>query len=188
MTETLSKRDVARQEIEIAIRVLFEQRSCIVAHTLAWTAIDILGGLAAKAGKQTTLANMQNYIKPEFLSQWYTIMKRNYNFAKHADRDAEESISFSSRQAETAIFTAVEDYMSVFGQNTQIMAIFKAWFFMAYPGWIKDTHKPLAFEKFAFLNHADARSRALSMLNYMEDNRAELKPLIPIEIRSVIEV
>jgi hypothetical protein len=125
---SIDRRRLVREEIETAIDLTFTDGSYIVVNLLAWAAQDVLKGIAKSQGVQLLNDQMENFIKPEKISEWYSLLKADYNFAKHADRDPERNLpAFNPEVSLMSLFTAVTDYETVFKAITIPMGLFRSW-------------------------------------------------------------
>jgi hypothetical protein len=130
----LTRREIARRQIETAIDLLFAGGDPVTINLIAWAAVDQLRGMLDHAGKQSLLGRLDERIRPEKLGRWYRSLKRHYNFAKHSDRDPEGVINdFRPEAALWAIYIAASDYIAAFGKMTVKMMVYRTWFEARYP-------------------------------------------------------
>src|SRR5436190_215604 len=93
ITENLTKLDVARRQIDEAIRMFFERRDTVSTHTLASAAAQILADLGKDRGFQGWTRN-KAIIKPAHWKKWRDAITKFEAFFKHADHDAYETCDF----------------------------------------------------------------------------------------------
>jgi len=133
----VTRRSIARGEIETAIDLLVLGGDAVSCHVLASAASDVLRGVAQSTGKKTFDSIAEEYVKPEHLKDWRRHMSGNYNFFKHVKDDpCRELDSFRPETTVIKLFSAVVDYGVVYGQHTAPMLLFKAWFYCRHPSWL----------------------------------------------------
>jgi|GEM_PF-6142209 len=192
-TVPTGRRQVAREEIETAIKLLFSGGSQIAATILAWAAVDVLRGLAEAAGKETLRQRTEDGIKPEYLTRWRDIERKSYNFFKHADKDPSDELQFRPEALSFVLLYAVGDYGTIYGQNTILMRIYLAWFMSRYP----DAFLPglpgqveTFRELFKFQNEqpfSQSLAAATQFLKDFEEHKEFIITQIPLEQRKTLE-
>lgn len=88
----LSRHDIARRELEAAIRNLFVDENLIAAHLLGWAALDVISDVGRSKGKATLRNGMMQKMPAEIRLVWKKAERDHYNFLKHADRDPTRKI------------------------------------------------------------------------------------------------
>jgi hypothetical protein len=127
--QTLTRRQVARQEIETAIGLVFGGGSLVCANLLAWAAVDVLRGVAHARKVETYFDRLETMVRPEKLVEFRRLIRDHYTFAKHADRDPERVVeNFNGETVNLVLLGATEDYPTLYGQQTLPMMLFKTWF------------------------------------------------------------
>ena len=87
MTEIKAdKIEAATSQIELAIRLLFQNEDPIGIHTLAAAGFRILRDLG-KAKRSEISQYLTNIIKPGMEGRFWKVFSRAANFFKHADND-----------------------------------------------------------------------------------------------------
>jgi hypothetical protein len=129
--ETVNKLDVARRQMNEAIRLFFEQRDPIAIHTLAAAAAQVLHDLCKAHGIKTPFRDAK-IIRADKLKYWMQHLKAPENFFKHADRDRNATHAFRPKAAEYMIFDAAYMYSLVTKRQTYEAAVFQGWFFLNY--------------------------------------------------------
>lgn len=188
-----TKRKVAREEIETAIRLMFRSKSYIAVNILAWAAVDILRALAEVAGKETLREKLAKSIRPDKLKFWRNLERESYTFFKHADKDTFKDLSFRPEGTAFVLAYAVADYGTVYSQNTLLMRLYLAWFMSRYPDvfnsgiegqadYFRETFKFVEGQSFdASLNAAGEFFRDF------EHEYEDLLELVPLEARGGLE-
>ena len=130
----LTRREAIRAEIDTSIALFLGHSDHVSAHLLAWAATETLRGLAREARKETFQAILEDRIKSEHLKEWRELLKKTYNFAKHADRDPHLEIEdFRPESTSFTIFGSCHDYKLLFGQKSWSMFVFQSWFHCRNP-------------------------------------------------------
>lgn len=147
--QELTRKDVVTTQLETAIKLFFEQRDMVSAHTLASAADEILEDLfehrkeeilkrrgdKGKEGIYTSWENLfELYVKPEYRSEWFKKMRDPQNFFKHAEKDPDRILEFSGiKFVETKLFKAVTNYCLVFDEMPMPLSLFFTYFISRHP-------------------------------------------------------
>ena len=189
----VDRQGMLRAEIDGAVDAFFEGNN-IAARVLAWAALDVLRSLAERQKVETFHARLEDCILEEYVLSWRRLLRSDYTYFKHADRDPDRVID-DYRPEATAynLVGAVADYGSVFKKQTLRMATFQAWFFGRFPNLLKPEWLPsfsAAIEALPSSNHADfhrslecARDKLREFASKREAVISQLSP----EIRSKFE-
>lgn len=130
----LSRRDVARSEVDTAIELLFTGNNHVAINLLAWAAVDVLRGLCQAHGIETFMTRFYDSIRPEFHKEFRETLKDHYNYFKHAKNDPNRVVEDFCPEASTyALLVAVEDYRALFQKLTFPMYVFRSWFMARNP-------------------------------------------------------
>lgn len=125
----VTRQQATREEIELAARLLLTGGSLICANLLAWAAIDVLRGIGEPKGIQNTDDIIMAYaIHPERRNGWFKLIKENYNFAKHSDREPNKVAEISREAVEFTVFRAIRDYRGVFNASSVFMLLFEGYY------------------------------------------------------------
>ena len=131
---SIDRRRLVREEIETAIDLTFMQGSAIAANLLASAARDVMRGIAEFKGVILLGQKMEAAIKPEKLAEVRNLMRANYNFAKHADRDPQKFLpAFNPEESLLNLFLAVGEYQILYQQSTIPMIILSHWMIARHP-------------------------------------------------------
>ncbi len=123
----LSKLDVAKRQLETAIKLYFNDDDPVSIHTLACAAHGILSDLNKKYNGDPMI--LSDYvISDEYKTEWNKRIKKPQNYFKHADKDTEENIDFVPEVTQYFIFDAISKYQEITGEIIFYFAIFRGWF------------------------------------------------------------
>ncbi|WP_137753600.1 hypothetical protein [Sphingopyxis sp. L1A2A] len=166
---TLTKKMVARAQLDESIELVLRHSNPVASNTLAWAAVDVLEALAKKRGIEGFYKQMEVGIKPQFLNSWYNTLKNGYNFAKHADRDPDRSIDDFRPEAVTwTIFGGCLTYSRVFGTRSWNMLVFQMWFNCRNPHILTEESRELAERLAPGFEYPDQRAFADSTASALE--------------------
>ncbi len=99
---SINKLDAASAQVDTAIKLWFSDQDPISAHTLACSAYQIVHDLKKKITWEDLLYDSL-VVKDEYRNAWINTIKGPYNFFKHADKDASETIQFDPDATEIFI-------------------------------------------------------------------------------------
>lgn len=128
----VSKLDAAKRQLEIAIRLYFNDADPISIHTLACASHTILSDLNKKYGGDPMIAS-DFLIKDEFKKEISKKMKEARNHFKHADNDPEATIDFNPEINEYFLFDACEKYQDMTSEKVPYFIIYRVWFASKHP-------------------------------------------------------
>lgn len=126
--QTLSKGDVAREQLAAAILLFFDEEPPISAHTLLWCAMEVCKPIALARCGESHLQNLYASPHPDFPmpaagkkkkksrdgdDPWVKFVKNPYNFSKHATSDPNESLEFCDMN-EALLLLAVSEFKAAF--------------------------------------------------------------------------
>lgn len=150
ITETPTKLDVARRQIDEAIHMLFEQRDTVSTHTVACAAAQVLADIGK--GQFQGWTRNESIIKPEHRKRFINGVKKFENFFKHANRDPHGTCTFHPEITALYIAESVEMLRVFTGKLTWEALIFCYWFMLAHPDVVQDSElKTLVLARFAAL-------------------------------------
>ena len=89
-TENICKRDAAARQLDVAIKLWFNEDDTVAIHTLACSAYQIVHDLCP----EEELLYRSPIFKDEYRKEVIGRLKASYNFFKHADRDPNGVIEF----------------------------------------------------------------------------------------------
>ncbi len=146
-TVEVTKFKAAESQLSSAIRLMFEDRDVISAHTLACAAMVILHEHMTKedAYKASSMLHYDNInVKEECRDEYYKTVKKSCNFFKHADRDLKKgshSINFIVEGNTAVIFEAWNCLKYVFPDEYRVLpefVVFLAYFIAKNPKVLTD--------------------------------------------------
>lgn len=106
-------------------------------HTIVMAATGVLTDIADKRGMVSV---MEQYIRPAKLKEFRRAIRKNSNFFKHADRDANAKLEhFNTSINDFALLEATYLYSELGNEATVPMKIYLGWFIALYPEFTYDT-------------------------------------------------
>ena len=129
----INKIEAAQRQIEVAIRLLFDNEDPVAIHTLAMAGFRILRDVASKKG-----SNMHNLvqaiIKPGMESKFWWSINSFANFLKHAENDPDAIIDSVDEEVNDAILLMASLYYQDLGhQLTPEMLALVSWYMAIRP-------------------------------------------------------
>ena len=134
MPTELSKLDVARRQLAVAIRLFFDDRDPVSVHTLAANAWEIVDVLCTRQRVNSLSGETRGHLAAGRSLKHDLINEPYRNFFEHADRDPEGTIEgFGDEMNDHVLMLAVEDLLRV--EETKLLEcqIFQKWYLAAYP-------------------------------------------------------
>ena len=146
ITEKLTKLDVARRQLDEAIRMFFERRDTVSTHTVASAAAQVLADLGKVRGFQGWTRN-KAIVKPGRWKEMRDAVTQFEAFFKHADQDPYATCDFHPEVTQLFILEAVELLRVFTGKYTWDGLLFSIWFSLTNPEVIQEgDFKKLAHE------------------------------------------
>jgi hypothetical protein len=135
---TVTKLQAVRRQLETALTLYFDEKDPVSIHTLAAAAYNVLKDLNRKDGGKPMLVkevSAKQIVEqlghtPRVVAE---ILNEPENFFKHADRDADRTLTFNDRQSEVLLFDACGKYGEMTKDFVPIFAAFVQWFTCHYP-------------------------------------------------------
>ena len=133
MTTDLTKLDVARRQLAVAIRLFFDDRDSVSVYTLAANAWEIVDVLCRNRGVESFSEQIRENI-PDGKSLKHDFINAPYrNFFKHADNDPDGIVEgFSDDKNDHVLFTAVEDLIRLEQLALFECQVFQIWYLAVY--------------------------------------------------------
>ncbi len=123
----ISKLDAAKRQLEVAIKLYFNDADPVSIHTLTAAAHGILSDLNIKFQGNPMIVS--DYLfKKDFKKQINQQITKYRNHFKHADRDPEATMDFNPSVNEVYIFDCCLKYEELTGEAIPSLTIFKHWF------------------------------------------------------------
>jgi len=134
MTEIrVSKIEAAERQIELSIRLLFQNEDPIGIHTLAAAGFRILRDLGEKADTQIH-QHLKKIIKPGMEGKLWKAFNRPANFLKHAADDPDGILENIQEEANDVLILFACFYYQDLGYKwTPQMVAFITWFMVLHP-------------------------------------------------------
>lgn len=133
----VSKLDAARRQLDCAIELWFAGKDDVSIHTLAAAAHQIIYDINKKRGGRDLFFD-SIVIRDEYRGEFIALVKRDMNFFKHADRDAEgitELVLMGSIMF--MLFSAIG--LHQLGERlNDVEDNFILWLALHHPNWIKE--------------------------------------------------
>ena len=174
-----TKHEAARRQLELAVRLYFNDSDPVSTHTLAGAANELLRDLAKHSGQSPLLKDQAlEIVRPEHRKAVAAKLQEAQNFFKHADRDPDGVLSFDPGQTELMLLDSCWAYRRLVGERLPVLQTFELWSactwaqeFIAYPGWedtlelarrqVPTMSKAAFFDRFVAIGQsADLRSDA----------------------------
>lgn len=184
----VTRQRTAREEIDLAIHLLFTGGSLVCANLLAWAAIDVLKGVARSQGIVTFGESIiTDIVREDRVREWYSLIKEHYNFSKHADKDPDKVVDLRPGAVQFAVFEALSDYQTIYTKPTIPMLMFQCFFVLTNPDIYDDPDlNMLATSRAFFGEHPTLETAGQRYKEYFNDRGAALADL-PAEALSLVE-
>lgn len=124
---TLTRRDIARGQLESAILLWFLEKDPVAIHVLATAALEVIHGVGSKKGKPSLIKSVSKAFPKSFQKQ----VAMPQNFFKHATTDPNCVLEFLPEISEYFMFDGVLSYERVFHDLTPLMRTFAARFIVS---------------------------------------------------------
>ena len=135
MTEIkVNKIDAARRQIDLSIRLLFQNEDPIGIHTLAAAGFRILHDLGSVKTNSQINQYLKSILKPGMEGKFWKVFNSAANFFKHAERDPNDILAnFQEEANDVLILFACFYYRDIGYQWTAHMLAFVAWYIVFHP-------------------------------------------------------
>jgi hypothetical protein len=138
----ITRYEGVREQINSAIRLFFLWDDWVSAVTLAGAAERVLSDLQPQDGiigvDAYSLRSMFNlYIKEEHHREAAELFRRDYDFFRHADRNAAPNYELKESSVTWLIFIALASFEFLGQKKSMEMRAFAWWFFARNPRWLK---------------------------------------------------
>jgi hypothetical protein len=129
----VNKLDVAKRQINSAIRMLFSKEDPIAIHTVAAAGYRITRDLIKIHGiNHPTLVD--NFLRPEKRTEFWKIFNGPANFFKHADADPDAVLDTVDEAAnDYVLFQAITAYAALGAPGSVEMEAYRGWFILCHP-------------------------------------------------------
>jgi hypothetical protein len=135
----ITKLDAAKQQIEMAIVLFFNNNDPISTHTLTNAAYEILVGVGERKNVKPIVKRLEFLLNDDQLKQIgnakikdarkmaVKILNTPYNFMKHGKNDPTETLEFEPQFNEAFLWDACRMYVALTNSMTDIMEYFIAY-------------------------------------------------------------
>lgn len=137
----VSKTEVAKRQIDAAIKLYIEDGDIISMHTLVSAAHDVLVDIARARGLDNVYDNFEKMVRPEMLPEWRKTYKEAQNFFKHADKDSDKKLKFKKDIADLKLHITCLVYQQVNGSIEPLQQAFLTWYSAENPRIILAEHQ-----------------------------------------------
>jgi len=138
ITIPISKLDVAKRQLETAIRLFFKEEDPVSIHTLSAAAYDILNPLCNSKGIKGFVKNTE-MIKKERRKEYSKMINSAQNFFKHGSSDKDQVYQFHYEATPFFIWDACNMYFHLTGERPKELSIFNIWFYLRDPNMLAES-------------------------------------------------
>jgi hypothetical protein len=131
----ISKIDAATRQLDLAIRLYFQDGDVIGVHTLCGAAHGILTDLRAQSAASGRAAPSVTQTAAQRSQRKYVVKMVHdaVGFLKHANRDPKRMLRFNPRWTDFLLYDAIRIYVRLTGKITHSNIIFLLWVTSKYP-------------------------------------------------------
>jgi len=132
---SLSKLDVAKRQLETAIRLYFNNSDPVSIHTLTCAAYNILRDLnrTRGGGNLQVKDGVIDLVKKDSKKEVRLLISKAENYFKHANRDHSETLEFNPRQSDFLLLEGCSTYEKLTGERPPLMQLCQIWLMSNYP-------------------------------------------------------
>ena len=170
MKETVEKVDAARRQLDTAITLWFRKADPISIHTLACSSYQIIHDINRhKKGRDLLYDTL--IVKEEFRREAINLLKKSYNFFKHAKTDPDGKIEFDPEYTGHFIMFAIIGLEALGVKSNNLRFSFTVFFALHHSNLITDSarqyiEKSLTVEQLDDIRKLD-RSQFLENFNLL---------------------
>jgi len=132
----VSKLSAARRQLGCAIELWFAGKEEVSIHTLAAAAHQIIYDINKQKGAGEMLFD-SIVLKDEYRSEFVTLLKRDMNFFKHADKDPEGLTEFAPITTIMFILFSIVGLQNIGEGQNDVEKVFGLWLAIHHPNWIR---------------------------------------------------
>jgi Domain of unknown function (DUF6538) len=129
----VNKMDVARRQLDAAIRMTFGGEDPIAIHTVAAAGHRIVRDICKSRGNIEGYRHFTGWLAPGQEKKFWKAINRSANFFKHADNDANTIHEMDENETDFLIVLASKWYGDLGFTQSVEMRSFAAWFAMCHP-------------------------------------------------------
>ncbi len=158
----VNKMDVARRQLDAAIRMTFGGEDPVAVHSVAAAGHRIIRDICESRGDIEGYRRFTDWIAPGHEGEFWQAINRSANFFKHADKDANTIHEMDAEETDFLIVLASKWYGDLGYTHSFEMRCFAGWFAMCHP----KTFTPAARAAMegVFAAQFDTMSKALRQL------------------------
>jgi hypothetical protein len=121
----LTRQEVAKREIDTAIRLFVAGGDEVSIHVLGFAALGVLETEAKKTGRECSMMMARDHAKEEYADAFMDVLRDPSNYMKHGGADGTYE-RFNPAANELVLLFATADYQKLFGKVTQVMVAYLA--------------------------------------------------------------
>jgi hypothetical protein len=129
----VNKMDVARRQLDAAIRMTFHGEDPVAIHSIADAAHKIVRNVCESRHDIPSYRRINDLVKPGRTKEFWAAVNRSGNFFRHADRDATAVHEMDEEETDFAILHAARWYHDLGFSLTPEMKVFMWWLAMCHP-------------------------------------------------------
>lgn len=141
-TKTVTRFEGVRDQVNMAVRAFFLWDDLVSAVTLAGAAERVLSDLQPQDGiigvdAYSLRSTINLYVKEEHHKDAAELFRRDYDFFRHADRDAAQSYELKEDSVAWFIFISILSFEYLKQKKTMDMRAFVWWLMATKPHWLR---------------------------------------------------
>jgi hypothetical protein len=133
LTQAISKSEAATRQLELAIRLYFQDVDLIGIHTLAGAAQGILRDLLAPSGASRTITPRQSSSHRSQRNYVVKMVREAIGFLKHADHEPHRILRFNPNWTDFLLYDAIAKHIRLTRTLPHSHIIFLLWVTSKYP-------------------------------------------------------
>ncbi len=136
----VSKLDAARRQLDCAIELWFADQDAVSIHTLAAAAHQIIYDINKKRGGRDLFFD-SIVIRDEYRGEFVALVKKDMNFFKHADKDAEGITEFIPLGSIMFMLFSTIGLQQLGERLNDVENTFVNWLILHHPNWIREAYR-----------------------------------------------
>lgn len=133
LTQAISKPEAATRQLELAIRLYFQDADLVGVHTLAGAAQGILGDLLAQSGASHAIPAPQHSSHRSQHRYVVKMVREAIGFLKHADHEPHRILRFNPNWTDFLLYDAIAKHIRLTRTLPHSHTIFLLWVTSKYP-------------------------------------------------------
>lgn len=138
---SVTKLEVAKRQLDFAIRLLFDGGDPIVVHTLAGAASVIISDLVEKHHPNKSWDKFAQEANDISAKHYFSVLRETQNFLKHARDDSDAVFDFNPKDTEAVAFWAVMN-LANFGILSIEASVLQLWYLACYAPTLDPNFEP----------------------------------------------